>query len=99
MRNAARRRPTIILQHFEDAQILLQAVTQRAVELQNIPIGPQARVTDKIARVLQGEEILSGGDRSRIVVSEPGLEFVIEGIARFFVPAKTIGGERPRIAD
>src|SRR2546429_3959813 len=42
--------------------------SQRAVELQNIPIGPQARVTDKIARVLQGEEILSGGHRPWIVV-------------------------------
>src|SRR5438876_8859585 len=36
---AARGRPAIILQHFEDAEIFHQAVTQRAVELQNIPIG------------------------------------------------------------
>src|SRR2546429_7859964 len=81
------------------SEIFHQAVTQRAVELQNIPIGPQARVTDKIARVLQGEEILSGGHRPWIVVSELGLEFVIQGIARFFVPAKTIGSECSRIGD
>src|SRR5207245_11805097 len=51
------------------------------------------------ARVLQGEEILSGGHRPWIVVSELGLEFVIQGIARFFVPAKTIGSECSRIGD
>lgn len=99
MWNAAGGRPARIPQHFEDAQIFHQAVTQRAIKLQNITIGSQSRVANQVARVLHGEKVLAGGHGPGIVVRELGLEFVVEGIAGFLVPAKPKRSKGVRIVD
>ena len=52
MGNATLGRPSVLAQHFQNAQILHEAVAERAIELQYISIRSESAVTDQIARVL-----------------------------------------------
>ena len=53
------------LQHLERAQVLDQAVAERAVELQPVAVRAHAAVADQVARVLHREQVLAGRHRAR----------------------------------
>src|SRR5262249_38503582 len=78
----------------EDAQVLDEPVRERAIELQHVAVWSHAPVTDEIARVRQGKEILAGGQWRRIDLGQTRLQLVVERVACFLEPAQAIRSER-----
>src|SRR5450631_760490 len=68
VRNAARGRPAVLAQHVERAQVLDEAVAQRAIELQPVAVGAHPPVAHQVSRVLHREEVLAGGHGLRVVL-------------------------------
>src|SRR5258708_6676024 len=77
MRDTARGRPAVLFQHFENAEKFDQAITERAIELQNIPVGAETGVADQIAGILERKKIFAGSQRARVIGREFGLEVVV----------------------
>ena len=99
VRDAARRRPAVLLEHVERAQIFDQAVGQRAVELQPVAVRPHAAVAQQVARVLMREQVLAGRHRARIELGERGLQRVVERIAGLLVPEQRIVAQHLGVGD
>ena len=88
--DAPRRRPAMLPQHVQRAQILDQSVAQGAVELQPIAVWTHAGVANKVARILHREQVFAGGHAVRVMFRELGLQLVIQWIAGLLVPEQWI---------
>ena len=99
VRDAAARRPAVLLQHLERAQVLDQAVAQRAVELQPVAVRAHAAVADEVARVLHREQVLAGRHRILVVVAQRGLQLEVQRIARLLVPEQVVLRQRLGVGD
>src|ERR1700719_1781751 len=97
--NAAARRPSVLFQHFQYAEVFNQAVAKCAVELQYVAIRTHARIADQIACVLNGKKILARGHRALIAVGKLSLQFIIEWVTSFFVPTQMVGFQSVRVSD
>src|SRR5471032_1580885 len=90
VRDAAARRPTVLAQHVERAQILNQAVAQCAVKLQPVAVGAHATVAYQVARVLHREQVLAGGHGILVVIAQGCLQLEVQRITWFFIPEQII---------
>ena len=99
MGNAPPRRPAVTLEHRQRAQVLDQAVAQRAIELQPVDFLAHACVADQVARVLHREQVLAGGHRIGIVLRELVLQLVVERVAGLLVPEQRKLFELPGVGD
>ncbi len=95
--DAPPRRPTELAQRVEEAQILHEAVAQSGVDLDPIPVGPQAAVAEQVAAVLRGEEVLAGCERPVVLLREPGLQLVVQRIAGLLEPEEAVRCECRRV--
>ena len=93
------RRPAELCQNVERAQVLDEAVGQRAIELQPVAIGPHAAVAQQIAGVLMREQVLAGRHRARIELRQRGLQRIVERIADLLVPEQRIVAQHPGVGD
>jgi len=78
VRDAAARRPAVLLQHVQGAQVFDQAVGQGAVELQPVAVRTHAAVADQVARVLHGEQVLAGGHGLAVVAAQHRLQLEVQ---------------------
>src|ERR1700722_1067944 len=99
MWNATARGPAVFFQHVQDPQIFHESVAERAVELQDVAIGPHASVADEIACVLNRKEVLARGHWAWVVFSQLCLQFIIERIAGFLVPSQFVGRQGFRVSN
>jgi RNA polymerase sigma factor RpoD-like protein len=88
--NTAARRPAMVPEHVQGTQVLDQAVTQRAVELQPVPVRPHATVADQVARILHREQVLARCQGARVGLGQTGLQFVVERVSRFLIPEQRV---------
>jgi len=89
----------MFLEHVERAQVLHQAVAQRAVELQPVAVGAHAAVADQVARVLHREQVFARGHRVLVETAQRGLQLEVERVARLFVPEQVVLREGLRVSD
>ena len=79
------------------AQVFGQAVAQRGVDLDVVAVGAHAAVADQVAGVLDGEQVLSGGDRAAVVLRQDRVEAVVERVADLLVPEQSVGLDGPAV--
>ena len=99
VRNAAARRPSGGADDLEGAQILAQAVGERAVELQPVAVRAHAAVAQQVARILMAEEVFAGGHGSGVELGERGLQRKVERVARLLVPEERIVAQHLGVGD
>ena len=85
------------LQHLLHAQVFGEAVAQRGVDLDVVAVGAHAAVADQITGVLDGEQVLAGGDRAAVVLGEDRVEAVVERVADLLVPEQSVGLDGPPV--
>jgi hypothetical protein len=63
VRHEAAARPAGCFVELQDADVFADAVSEQRIDLDEVAPGAQAAVAQQVARVVEGEEILPGGDR------------------------------------
>src|SRR6516165_6319217 len=99
VRNAARRRPTVLAQHLQRAEIFDEPVAQGTIELQPVSVRTHSAVADEIARVLHGKQVFACRHRLVVVIAQNRLQLEIQRIAGLLVPEQIILGERLSVGD
>src|SRR5437588_788001 len=99
MRDAARRRPAMGLQHRQSALIFAEPVGQGAVELQKVAVGPHAAVSNEIARILMAEQVLAGRHGTWIEFCERRLKGKVERTTGFLVAEQRIAAQPPGLGN
>ena len=99
VRDAAARRPAVVLEHLQRPQIFDQAVRQGAIELQPVAVAAHPAVPDQVARVLHREQVLAGRHRRRVVLRESRLQRVVERVTGLLVPEEAVRLQRPGVRD
>src|SRR4051794_4774378 len=99
VRDAAARGPTMLGEHVLDAAVLDQAVAQGRVDLDVVAIGAHAAVADQVPGVLEGEEILAGGDGTAVVLRERRVEVEVQRVADLLIPEQAVRIDGPAVLE
>ena len=78
---------------LEDAHVLIDAVSEERIHLDEIALGPQAAIADQVARVVEGKKILAGRNRLAQRRKSPE-ELEIERWRRLLDPGELEGRHR-----
>ena len=62
-----------------------------------VPVRAHPAVADQVAGVLQGEQVLPGGDPAAVVLGDGRVERVVERVADLLVPEQVVGLDGPGV--
>src|SRR5215475_5310044 len=92
-------RPAIAFQRLEDSEVLGKTIAMRGVEQENITVGSETAITEKVSRVSQREERFADAEGRIICTGDLRVGLKIERITHVLKPSESVRRQRLRRAD